>query len=155
MVDTSAGPARELPGRVRLSGSVLVPSAAGEPLSLFTPLGERAWAEGWDPRFPAAADDDGAPGTVFQTAHGPHQATWIVCGREAGRSIRYARIIPGVSMGLITVVITVPAGRDGWIATVSYDLTALSAAARAELARFAAGFPGFLRQWTEAIAAAS
>jgi hypothetical protein len=38
--------------RVRLTGTIGVPLPPTEAFALFTPTGERAWAEGWDPRFP-------------------------------------------------------------------------------------------------------
>lgn len=145
----------EQPWRARLSGLVRVPASAATPLTLFTPRGERAWAEGWDPRFPAPSDDDSEPGTVFETAHGEQAVTWVVCAREPGRSIRYARIIPGQDAGTVTVTLGRQAGWAGPVATVSYDLTALSEEAASRLARFAAGFPQFLRHWEQAIAAAA
>lgn len=143
------------PWRARLSGLVRVPASVADPLCLFTPRGERAWAEGWEPRFPAPAADDGEPGTVFETAHGQQAVTWVVCAREPGQSIRYARIIPGQDAGTVTVTLGRQAGWAGPVATVSYDLTALSEAATGGLARFAAGFPQFLRHWEQAIAAAA
>jgi hypothetical protein len=151
--------------RVRLTGSVRVPAGVAEPLALFTPRGERAWAEGWDPRFLAPAADDSEPGTVFETTHGQQSATWVVCDRVAGQSIRYARIIPGENAGTVTVTLAHGSGgddgirgedgQDGWLATVSYDLTALSADAAANLADFAAHYQQFLAVWEQAIAAAA
>jgi hypothetical protein len=148
-----------------------VPAGVAEPLALFTPRGERAWAAGWDPRFPAPAADDSEPGTVFRTAHRQQSATWVVCDRVAGRSIRYARIIPGENAGTVTVTLAHGSGgedgsggqegsdsadgQDGWLATVSYDLTALSADAAADLADFAAHYQQFLAVWEQAIAAAA
>lgn len=41
------------------------------------------------------------------------------------------------------------------MATVDYDLTALSGEAAASLARFAAHYPQFLQHWEEAIAVAT
>ena len=117
---------------------------------LFTPLGEKRWAEGWDPRFFGPSDDDSQPGTVFEIIHASQRATWIVCGREPGRSIQYARIVHGYSAGTVTV--TLDAGLEGSVATVEYDLTALSHAARAELAAFAAHYQDFLNGWASAIA---
>ena len=56
-------------------------------LFLFTPRGEKLWADGWDPLFPAPADDDTEPGTVFETRHGQQRTTWVVCaGTPAGLS---------------------------------------------------------------------
>jgi hypothetical protein len=151
---TSDGPQpAHRPRRARLSGLVRVPAGTAAPLGLFTPEGERAWAEGWDPQFPAPAADDSEPGTVFETAHGQQTATWVVCAREPGRLIRYARIIPGHDAGTVTVSLGRQAGWPGAVATVSYDLTALSEEAASGLARFAADFPQFLRHWEQAIAA--
>ena len=90
---------------------------------------------------------------MFETAHGQQTATWVVCGREPGRSIRYARIIPGQDAGTITVSLSRQPGWAGPVATVSYDLTALAEEAASRLARFAADFPQFLRHWERAIAA--
>jgi len=154
MVDNHGSQLTDRPRRARLSGLVRVPAGAPAPLALFTPNGERSWAEGWDPRFAAPVTDDSEPGTVFETAHGQQTVTWVVCAREPGRSIRYARIIPGQEAGTVTVALGRQAGWAGPVATVSYDLTALSEAAADGLARFAAGFPQFLRHWEQAIASA-
>ena len=142
--------------RARLSGSVRLPPGYEPAWLLFTPRGEKLWADGWDPVFPAPADDDTEPGTVFETAHGRQRTTWVVCAREPGRSVRYARIAHGRDAGTVTVTLNeAPAPGGARVATVEYDLTALSAEAGAELARFAAGYPQYLRHWEEAIADAT
>src|SRR6266545_5083449 len=142
--------------RAQLSGSVRLPPGYEPALFLFTPRGEKLWAEGWDPRFPAPAADDTEPGTVFETSHGEQRTTWVVCAREPGRSVRYARIAHGRDAGTVTVTLSgEPAPGQSRVATVEYDLTALSEEAGAGLARFAAGYPGFLRHWEAAIAAAT
>ncbi len=125
-------------------------------LYLFTPRGEKLWADGWDPLFPAPAGDDTEPGTVFETFHGEQRTTWVVCAREPGRSVRYARIAHGRDAGTVTVTLDdrTPPG-ESRVATVNYDLTALSGEAADGLARFAAGYSQFLRHWEEAIAAAT
>ncbi len=148
MVHNSAHPA-PLP-RARLSGSVRLPPGYEPALFLFTPRGEKLWADGWDPVFPAPADDDTEPGTVFETTHGPQRTTWVVCAREPGRSVRYARIAHGQNAGTVTVTLD-----DPGTATVDYDLTALSGEAAANLAEFAAHYPQFLQHWEQAIAAAA
>ena len=98
------GPAPN-PRRVRCTGTVQLPPGIAAPLGLFTPEGERAWAAGWDPSYPAPAEDDSEPGTVFQTRHGVHPGTWIVASREPGRSIRYARVIADQDAGTVTVTL--------------------------------------------------
>lgn len=137
------------PRRVRCSGTVRLPAGLAAPLDLFTPEGERAWAAGWDPSYPAPAADDSEPGTVFQTRHGTHPGTWIVASREPGRSIRYTRVIADQDAGTVTVTLD-----SETQLTVSYDLTALSEPAAAHLAQFAASYPEFLAHWEQAIAAA-
>jgi hypothetical protein len=136
--------------RVRLRGSVRVPVDPKAAFLLFTPLGEERWAEGWDPHFLTPSDDDSEPGTVFEVLHGSQSSTWIVCGRELERSISYARVVPGRSAGTITV--TLDARLEGSVATIEYDLTALSHAAEAELATFASHYEQFLAGWERAIA---
>jgi hypothetical protein len=126
---------------------VRLPPGYEPALFLFTPRGEKLWADGWDPLFPAAASDDTEPGTVFETVHGQQRTTWVVCAREPGRWVRYARLAHGRDAGTVTVTL------DG--GTVEYDLTALSGEAAAGLAQFAAGYPRFLQHWEAAIADAT
>jgi hypothetical protein len=135
---------------------VRLPPGYEPALYLFTPRGEKLWADGWDPLFPAPAGDDTEPGTVFETFHGDQRTTWVVCAWEPGRSVRYARIAHGRDAGTVTVTLDdrTPPG-ESRVATVDYDLTALSGEAADGLARFAADYPQFLRHWEEAIAAAT
>jgi hypothetical protein len=138
------------PRRVHCTGTVRLPPGVTAPLALFTPEGERAWAAGWAPSYPAPAGDDSEPGTVFQTRHGAHPGTWIVASRQPGRSIQYTRVIADQDAGTVTVTLD----RETEV-TVSYDLTALSDPGAAHLAQFAANYPQFLAGWEEAIARAA
>lgn len=107
-------------------------------LHLFTPAGERAWAPGWDPRFPAGERGDGAvPGTVFLTG----ESCWVVVDRTPDR-VRYARVLPGVRAGTVEVRLA-PDG-DGTLAHVTYETTALDGDD---------GFDPGIAHWEEAIAA--
>jgi hypothetical protein len=107
-------------------------------LHYFTPAGERAWAPGWDPAFPAGERGDGAkPGTVFLTG----ESVWIVVDREPDR-VRYARVTPGVRAGTIEVRLR-PDG-EGTLADVVYETTALSDEP----------FDPGIADWEDAIAAA-
>jgi hypothetical protein len=136
--------------RVRLQGTVAVAAPLAEAYALFTPTGERRWATGWNPSFPDAPVDETAPGTVFTTAHaGP--VTWIVARSERPRAIAYAQVAARDRAGLIEVVCDEAAGGTT-IATVTYDLTALSPEGARRLERFADGYEAFLRHWEHAIA---
>ncbi|MBO2450417.1 hypothetical protein J4573_25165 [Actinomadura barringtoniae] len=133
--------------RVQLTGHVNVPQPATDSLQLFTPRGEERWVPGWKPRFPEPAPDDTAPGTVFETTGHGETTTWVVIDRTPDR-VSYARVTPGSRAGTVTVQ-----ARDTTV-EVTYDLTALSAAAEPALEEFAAGYGDFLKGWEAAIAEA-
>jgi hypothetical protein len=128
-----------------LAGGFPLPVPPAEAFRLFTPRGEQEWVPGWRPIFPAPTDDDTAPGTVFLTDH----TTWVVVDCQPGRRIRYARLAPGATAGTVTVTVDDAAG--GSDVRVVYELTALTDAAAAGLAAFAAGYPEYLRSWHDAI----
>jgi hypothetical protein len=109
--------------------SFFLPLPPGDALHLFTPVGERAWAGHWDPRFPAGEHGDGAaPGTVFLTG----DTHWVVMDRRDD-GVRYARVTPGVRAGTVEVRVTAASGEDargdraGTRVDVRYDITALVA----------------------------
>jgi hypothetical protein len=138
--------------RVRLTGQIDVALPPPRAFTLFTPSGERAWVEGWDPWFPGPGAGDTDPGVVFVTRHGGRPTTWIVTGSEPPAAIRYAQSTPGHRAG--TVSVGCRPSSAGTTVTVGYDLTALTPEANAELDRFAAGYPDFLAHWEQAIARA-
>jgi hypothetical protein len=138
--------------KVALTGSLTVARPPAEAFDLFTARGEQRWVPGWQPRFPAPADDDTAPGTVFETDGHGRTTTWVVVERTRGQRIRYARIAPGDTAGTVTVVLTGNAYGHSDVA-VTYELTALTPSAIEHLRGFAARYPQMLRDWAEAIAA--
>jgi hypothetical protein len=139
----------------RSSGTVRIAAVGAEAFQLFTPEGERTWAVGWDPHVIEAGEDDSAPGTVFETSHGRGPAVWVVTGRETGRSISYARVVEGHHAGTVGVTLDAASDGCGSVATVTYDVTALTDAAAHELADFAEHFSAFMAEWESAIAAAA
>lgn len=127
---------------VRLAGTVSIRLAPSEAFELFTPTGERRWAAGWDPTFPAPGARETTPGTVFQTKHS-QPVTWVVVGCEPGQSITYANVSEGDRAGLIRV--SCEPNQDGTTtANVTYELTALSDEGEARLHQFAAHYEQFL-----------
>ena len=138
--------------RVRLEGAVPVPLTQPEAFELFTPSGERRWAEGWDPSFPALAAEETEPGTVFQT-HRHHAVTWIVVACDRPRSITYCNVSDHDRAGLVQVSCE-PNGDGTTTAHVTYDMTALSDDGDASLHEFVAHYQGYMRHWQEAISAA-
>jgi hypothetical protein len=144
--------AAESDRRVKLSGVVRVPVELPGALSLFTPLGERVWAHGWDPQLLDPCDDDSQPGNVFEVPHGGVRSVWMVCRCEPGQLIQYARVVPGRTAG--TIMVTLAPSRSGSVARVDYDLTALTDVGVAEINEFAEGYQRYLAEWEVAIAQA-
>ncbi|HJS97055.1 MAG TPA: hypothetical protein VJ741_22490 [Solirubrobacteraceae bacterium] len=136
--------------RQRLSARIHVALAPEDAFQLFTPRGEREWAHGWEPRFPAPTSDDSEPGTVFETDTHGHRATWLVTERVCGKRIAYAQVIPGERAGRITVTLDAAEGESQ--VEVTYELTSLSQAGAHYLEQFADGYSDYLRSWQDAIA---
>jgi hypothetical protein len=137
--------------RRRLTGRLTVGLPPDQAFRLFTPRGEQDWVPGWLPRFPATADDDSVPGTVFETTAHDQTTTWVVADRTWGRHIRYVRVVPQISAGTVTV--TLDDAGDRTEVTVAYELTALTPAGGERVREFADGYPAFLQTWQDAIAA--
>jgi hypothetical protein len=94
-------------------------------IPMFTALGERNWAPGWEPRILSGETERG---TVFVTrGHNGTVTTWIVTDYrpDVGR-VSYARFAEGVNVGLVDVdCVAVP--RGGTDCTVRYTLTGVDA----------------------------
>ena len=137
---------------VQLEGDVEVPLTQREAFELFTPSGERRWAHGWNPSFPASVLDETTPGTVFQTER-EHVVNWIVAGCDRPHSITYAISSQDDRAGIIRV--SCEARDDGTTtAHVVYDMTALSDVGDAALEAFATQYDQHMEHWQHAIAAA-
>jgi hypothetical protein len=139
---------------VSVSDTIRVPLPPERAFELFTPLGERRWASGWEPRFLVPTDDGSQPGTAFEVGHGGHTATWVLVRREPARLIEYAWVVPGQRAAVVSVACA-PDGPGSTVATVTYHVTALTPEQTAEVERFAGGYRRFLDHWQAAIAAAA
>jgi hypothetical protein len=118
---------------------------------LFEPLGERAWAEGWDPDMLYPASGAAEPGTVFRTQqHGDAPTIWaIVEFAPQQHAIRYLRVAPESHVADISVAC---AGDKRTRATVTYVFTGLSAAGNSYVESFTAEhYEQWMRSWESAI----
>jgi hypothetical protein len=139
------------PVSVTCRGSFEVSIDADRAIELFTPEGERAWAEGWDPRYPDPDADLQAAGTAFTTRGAHGQLLWLITA--AGDSaISYARFDPRGIVGAIEVGCA-PVSGGATRVEVTYRLTAAHEAVRAELAEFARSYDDYLASWRLAIEA--
>ncbi|HUM12781.1 MAG TPA: hypothetical protein VLT82_17670 [Myxococcaceae bacterium] len=101
-------------------------------LPLLTPLGERAWAHGWEPQMRWEPPGGGA-GTLFvirHPGHPPAQAqdtVWLLDTWEpAAGHLHYVHLTPGSDVTEIDIRLR-PDGETRSIATVRYTWTALGA----------------------------
>lgn len=111
----------------RCSAEITVDLPRDEAISLFTPEGERRWAEGWDPQYREAGRCEG-PGAVFTTARGETHTTWIMVDQRPE--------------GVHTRV------------RVTYDLASLTPAGEAWLESFERDYEDMIGSWSAEIAAA-
>jgi hypothetical protein len=118
----------------------------------FTPEGERAWAEGWDPEWRWPPDGRTRAGMVFTTGHGGEHTIWALTRLEPEQGlVEYVRATPGSRVGLVRVCCT-PVDEGSTRVEVRYALTALSSQGREKLAALdEAAFAGFIESWREAI----
>jgi hypothetical protein len=119
-------------------------------MELFTPEGERRWADGWDPQYPQADRREG-PGAVFTTEHGGHQTTWIMVDHSP-ECVRYARVTHGMTAGTVAVDV-VGSDENSTRVRVTYDLSALTGAGETWLDAFDAHYESAIGGWSTEIAA--
>lgn len=120
---------------------------------LFTALGEKAWARGWEPQLLSGREERGS---VFRTVHGGCETTWIVTNyRPSEGRVSYARLAQGSNIGLVDVHCST-AGGGGTEVSVRYTLTGLDAQGQAFVSQFLdpARYGRMIEDWRESITAA-
>lgn len=131
---------------------ILLDAAPSHVFPLFEPLGEKAWAEGWEPQMLFPADGTAQAGAVFTTNHPPQgESIWTLTTYDpANLHLAYLRVTPGVQVAFIEIQCEAM-GDGSTRATVTYTLTSLSAASNEQVARFAAHHQHDLASWEQAI----
>lgn len=120
---------------------------------LFTALGEKAWAQGWEPQLLSGREERGS---AFRTVHGGRETTWIVVDyRPSEGLVSYARLAQGSNIGLVDVHCSATSG-GGTDVSVRYTLTGLDAQGQAFVSRFLdpAHYSRMIEEWRESITAA-
>jgi len=140
-----------MPTILKRSAEITVGLPQDQAMALFTPEGERRWAEGWDPRYPEPDRRDG-PGAVFNTTHGSHQTTWIMVD-ERPDGVRYARMTHGMTAGTVAVDV-VGSDKGTTRVRVTHDLTALTPTGALWLAKLDADHVRTIASWATNIATA-
>jgi len=125
---------------------------AREAFDLFTPEGEKAWAEGWEPEYLHPADGALREGTIFRTRAGGEETIWAVARTDrAASTIEYVRITPGSRAAIVTVrCANAPAG--GCVVTVTYAITGLTDAGNDWVAAMDADrYAAYIHGWKASI----
>jgi hypothetical protein len=117
---------------------------------LFTALGEKQWAEGWDPKLLSGSEHRGS---AFLTRHpNGRVTTWIVTEYDpaAGR-VSYARLAEGSNIGLVDVRCTKEG--SGSAIDVTYTLTGLNPEGDAFAKTFTtdAHYTAMIDEWQQAL----
>jgi hypothetical protein len=127
--------------RIERTGHFTLAAEIEAVMPLFTAEGERAWAPGWEPSYPDSPAH--GVGQVWTTG-GAGETTWVTVQAD-DTCVRYARVTPGDSAGIVTV--SCAPTTDGTTVTVTYDLTALSPAGESRLVEFSSAYDDMLRHW--------
>ena len=136
--------------RVERSATITLQAPAGRVFPLFEPIGEKAWAAGWDPRFVYPHDEQAQEGAVFkiEAESGP-DTIWLISRYDTERhTIEYLTVKPDTRAGRIRIEVT--DGGDGTSAAiVTYTFTALTEQGNALNDSFTEGHYHHKMQWWE------
>ena len=124
-----------------------LPLPVGACFALFTPIGEKNWVPGWQPRFLWPADGRTQKGMVFLTGQGVEETYWTVVDfDEGGHYVRYCRLTPA-SRSVMVEVRCVATGPESTEVEVRYALTGHNEAGNETVRAFAQAYPGMIEEW--------
>ena len=141
--------------RIERSHALVVELPLAEAFTWFEPEGERAWAEGWDPRYHHPSDGRAERGMVFTTGHGGELTLWTMIRHEpANGLVEYVRSTPGSRTGTVLVQCSALDERRTRV-TIVYTLTAITPEGNEVLrAMGEERFRIYIESWEAAIAKA-
>jgi hypothetical protein len=126
--------------------------------TLFEPVGEKNWAEGFDPVFATPESSTLGDDSIFtvEASHGgvKHQTIWLITRYDrAAALVEYRAVYPGVRVARITVRCRASAESETTV-EVTYRYTGLSADGDEYIAGMTEGkFGEFIETWNSAIGA--
>jgi hypothetical protein len=130
---------------------------ATEAFKLFEPIGEKQWAEGWNPVFASPADALLHDGSVFtvEGVHpkgGPLHSVWTVSRYEPPRLIEYRNVLVDLRATRIRVSCAALGEKETQV-TVNYEYTGLSKDGDEFVAHLTSEhFKAMIAKWDESIA---
>jgi hypothetical protein len=138
--------------RVSHQHAFVLPLELPEAVALFTPEGERAWAEEWDPIYLAPHDGRTQEGMVFTTAAGGEATVWLMTRyAPAAGELEYVRATPGSRIAVVKVRCTAE-GDARTRVSVTYTITGLCEAGNEYVRQMSAQrFADYIDSWPAAI----
>ena len=109
-------------------GSFELDLSAGKALPFFTPEGERAWVNGWDPDpvYPAQTDVVFKANSVFRLNHDGELSLWTILDADLQKHVaEYICVVEGVRLSRVRVQVE-PLGAERCRVHVRYVHTATS-----------------------------
>jgi hypothetical protein len=139
-----------VPRHATRSATIRLDAPSERAFGMFTPLGERAWAQGWDPEFLHPLDGEACEGSVFITRAGGVETIWTTVAHDPPRRAAYSRVTPGLHAVIVEVRLR-PSEDGGTRADVSYAFTALTSAGNDAVVEMVDGFGGWMEEWETSI----
>lgn len=133
--------------------TIHLPAVPEQVFPLFSPLGEKHWAQDWNPEMLHPSSGVAELGTVFTTQHANQLAkTWtIVAYAQEQAQISYVNVLPDSHLSRIDVRCE-PAGARTTVARITYTLTALTERGNHYLAEFTEEhYQSYISSWETAI----
>ncbi len=123
----------------------------GDVFSLFTPLGEKHWAPGWDPEILYPADREIAENMLFRTRD-EGETYWVVTRLEEGRhAVAYQNFAPDYLANTVKVSCR-PVASEQTEVTVEYRYVGLSERGNRFVQNMdAPAYAAKMAHWTEVI----
>ena len=140
--------------RAQRSASFELPLPREDAFGLFTPEGERAWAQGWNPEYLHPVDGDPVAGMVFRTRAEGEETLWMMTRWQPDDgAVSYIGCTPGSRIATVDVTCAALAP-DRCAVTVTYAFTGLGETGNEWIrALDAARYEAFIGEWKTAIEA--
>jgi hypothetical protein len=113
--------------QITRSHTIHLPATPREVFPLFSPLGEKHWAHGWNPTMLYPSSGAAQVGTVFTTQHANESVKiWTIIGYTSEQNlVSYLNVLHDSHVSRIEVICE-PDGAQGSIVHITYILTSLT-----------------------------
>ncbi|QBD75452.1 hypothetical protein EPA93_05315 [Ktedonosporobacter rubrisoli] len=137
--------------RITRAHTIQLPGTLEKVFPLFEPLGEKLWAEGWDPTMLYPSSGLTQAGAVFTTQH-PDTKIWTTIVYEKAQAhATYFNVLPHSHTSWINVRCERSGAQESQ-AHITYTLTALTPLGNDYLATFTQEYyQGYIDSWQSSI----